>query len=554
MAITFDISTGNPVVFTSPSITVEFTDTTPALCGVSAWDWSFNSTTVSNTSSWTHTFFGAQESEMILEVGTSTYLATASEPVTFIIEPAWPTYPSFRILPSSNFNFESGSGVAAITAQNTSPVNMTGVQYLSALTYLSGMVLGSPAITGTSVTEGLEVVTASADSYQWYFNGVAIDTTRDWDYQFFDPITGLIYSDMTSMAFTGSAYTTNSTEFSGEPTIWQTLSSVPTYTGVPGLCSLPEQQLIINETADFPSCDDVEPVAPAGVKASTTLSPVVTSYELLSERIKMQLGWPMTNIELCEDQIMDFINQGCEWYSKYAGFTEEIVMFNSERYQCGYGLKMDDMFNNITDFYCPFSTAGNMVSGQYVDCDTNNYRKVVGIFSVDPAGGSGGGTEILFNMDYMFAQQAYFGAMMGGFGYDITTWHMLKEWMDLRKKMFATQVYVNFNPTTQLLKLTPEPQTGFTSGRGQYIGVVGCRLEKSVKELVQERWVQRYALALAKISLAHIRGKFGGVTLFGGGQVNATDLMTQGLEERKTLEEELMNGFGEAEPPLFFIE
>ena len=170
------------------------------------------------------------------------------------------------------------------------------------------------------------------------------------------------------------------------------------------------------------------------------------------------------------------------------------------------------------------------------------------------AGGSGGGTEILFNMDYMFAQQAYFGAMMGGFGYDITTWHMLKEWMDLRKKMFATQVYVNFNPTTQLLKLTPEPQTGFTSGRGQYIGVVGCRLEKSVKELVQERWVQRYALALAKISLAHIRGKFGGVTLFGGGQVNATDLMTQGLEERKTLEEELMNGFGEAEPPLFFIE
>ena len=47
---------------------------------------------------------------------------------------------------------------------------------------------------------------------------------------------------------------------------------------------------------------------------------------------------------------------------------------------------------------------------------------------------------------------------------------------------------------------------------------------------------------------------FSGVILFGGGQVNPTDLMTQGLEEKTKLEEELMNGYGEAEPPVFFIQ
>jgi hypothetical protein len=141
---------------------------------------------------------------------------------------------------------------------------------------------------------------------------------------------------------------------------------------------------------------------------------------------------------------------------------------------------------------------------------------------------------------------------MGGFGYDITTWHLLKEWMDLRKKMFATNLYVNFNPQSQIIRLTPEPQ--IQAGRGRYIGVIGCRMEKSVRELVQERWVQRYALALTKIALAHIRGKFGGVTLFGGGQVNPTDLMTQGIQERDELEKEIMDGYGEAEPPIFFIE
>jgi hypothetical protein len=315
---------------------------------------------------------------------------------------------------------------------------------------------------------------------------------------------------------------------------------------------------IYNNTTDLntgdvgTTCEEHERVTPAGIRASTTLSTVITSYELLAERIKMQIGWPMTNIELCDDQIYDFINQGCEWYSKYAGLTEDYLMFDSKHYVCGYGIRIDRILNHIADFYCGScgDTATSIVSGQYIDCDTNNYRKVAGIFSMDPAGGQGYSSEILFNMDYMFAQQAYFGAMMGGFGYDVTTWHLLKSWMDLRKKMFASDTYVQFNPTTQLLKLIPEPQVN-TGGRG-YVGVIGVKMEKSIAELVQERWVQRYALALTKIALAHIRGKFGGVTLFGGGQVNPSDLMTQGLQEKDEMEKELMNGYGEAEPPLFY--
>lgn len=552
MAVTFDISTGNPVPFTSPSLEVTFSDTTPAVSGVSAWDWSFNGTSVSTASSWTHIFFGPQSSSMVLTVNASTVATAESSPVEFIIENAWPTYPSFRVLPSNSFSFDPGAGSAWITGQNTSPENMTGTQLVSTTTFLSGLVFGVPTITGISTTTTTEAVVASASGYTWYFNNVQMDTTRNWEYQFFDPISGTIYTDMTSMAFNGSAVYTNSTAFSGVSSIWPTLSGYPAYSETPGVCSLPAQTISISEAPEFPNCDDHEPVTPAGIRGSTTLNPVVTSYELLSERIKMRIGWPMTNIEMCEDQIMDFINQACEWYSKYAGFTEEYLVFDSSVYQCGYGMHIDDILNQISDFYCPYSTPGSMVSGQYVDCDLNNYRKVVGIFSADPAGGHGYSSEILFNMDYLFAQQAYFGQMMGGFGYDITTWHLLKEWMDLRKKMFATNIYVNFNPQTQMIKLTPEPTV--VSGRGRYVGVLGCRMEKSIREMVQERWVQRYALALTKISLAHIRGKFGGVILFGGGSVNPQDLMTQGIQERDKLEEELMNGYGEAEPPVFFIE
>lgn len=550
MAVTFDISTGNHVNFVRPSINVSFTDTTPAASAVTEWSWVFNNTTVSTASSWSHIFFNAQSSTMYLKV-TGTDTGTSST-VNFVIEPAWPTYPSFRLLPSNDFTFRSGVGVAWLTGQNTSPTNMVGTQLLSSLTYLSGMVMSTPAITGISISRSYQTVTATASTYAWYFNGVNLGTNRNLTYQFFDPIAGSVYTDMTSMAFMGTAYQTNSTQFSGVSSIWQTLSSVPAYSEVPGICSLPEQSVVIGAARQFPTCENFEPVTPAGIRGSTTLNSIITSFDLLSERIKMQIGWPMVNVELCDDQIYDFINQSCEWYTKYAGFTEEYLIFNSTIYVPGYGIKLDDVLNRIADYYSPYTVASPIVSGQYIDCDLNNYRKVVGIFSADPAGGSGSSSEILFNMDYLFAQQAYFGQLMGGFGYDITTWHLLKSWMDLREKMFATKIYVNFNPATQLLRLVPEPQCS-SGGRGNYIAVIGCRMERSISELVRERWVQRYTLALTKIALAHVRGKYGGVILFGGGSVNPTDLMTQGLKEKDELEKELMLGLGEGSPSMFFI-
>lgn len=306
---------------------------------------------------------------------------------------------------------------------------------------------------------------------------------------------------------------------------------------------------IVDASYDYAVIPD--PVVPTGSRGSTTLNPVVTSFELLADRIKIQLGYPVVNIELCDDQIYDFINRGCEWYSKYAGQTEEYFIFSSDQYTSGYGIKMDDVINRITDYQGYGDTISPLVTSQFYDCDTNNYRKVAGVFSLDPAGGGMGGgsnSAVLFNMDYMFAQQAYFGQMMGGMGYDLITWHLLKSWLDDRKKLFATEMYVRFDPRSQVMKLIPEP-----GARGTFTGVIGVRLERSVADLVQERWVQMYAMALTKQALAHIRGKFGAVTLFGGASIQASDLMTQGMAEQTKLEEELMNGYGESIPPFFLI-
>ena len=53
-----------------------------------------------------------------------------------------------------------------------------------------------------------------------------------------------------------------------------------------------------------------------------------------------------------------------------------------------------------------------------------------------------------------------------------------------------------------------------------------------------------------------VRGKYQGVTLFGGGSLNAA-LLEQGLTEKQALEEKLYtgasSGLGDTEPPMFVI-
>ena len=477
MAAQITVLPGSTLHFIPPFTSITAIDATDAISAVSAWNWYFNDTLVSTNSSWQYNFFSPnRNSSLILSI--SSPYGYSTTPKTFLLIEDLPQTYSFQILPSNLIHLGLNTNSTAITARDTTPSTL--------------------GVTGWS----------------WTFNGVTVSNTSEWNYTFFDTITGSIALTVTSPTTTGTL--------------------------------IGPQTLTV--TRDFNACAK-EPVLPTSWKGSTTLNNAITSYDLLADRIKIQLGWPMVNIELCDDQIFDFIDQACEWYTKYAGYTEEYLMFDANRlYVPGVGLKLDDLFTRQHCWVNSCSTNYNpaAISAQFIDCDLNNYRKVVNIFSLDPTEFSG--TDTLFTMDYMFAQQTYFSYMLGGFGFDLVTWHILKDWLNLREKLFATRPYIRFDGHTQLLKIIPEP-----TPQNNFYGVLGCRVERPISQLVKERWVQRYALALSMIALAHIRGKYGQVTLFGGGSINATDAMTMGKEQRDQLEKELMESYGEVEPPIFFM-
>ena len=379
-------------------------------------------------------------------------------------------------------------------------------------------------------------------------------------------------------------------------------------------------------------------ITPISAFQSTNLSSKITSFDRLSDRILRSLGYPYINVEVHRDQLYENISIASEMFAKFAGYTREYMVFNSDMYVKDYGMKLDALFtakvsdtfaqqiqnknanpqyskyiNNDSNVFIATSsipgtyftsmssisatliggTSANQVIDSTIynyitnqnaalkqyftqsvqtsitllgdavqntgvgflnsfDYDVMDYRKVIAV--VDFEEGSTTGINTLFTIEQTLAQQTYFSYAMGNYGFDLISWYVLKDWLKMREKLLATKPSYDFDDRTQILRLYPQPKSSRDSST-QYYGVIQCYVERPLKDIIKEQWVYQYSLALTKIVLGRIRGKFSGTTLFGGGSINA-DMLDEGLKEKEALETKLYEGapgFGDAEPPMFFV-
>jgi hypothetical protein len=294
-----------------------------------------------------------------------------------------------------------------------------------------------------------------------------------------------------------------------------------------------------------------QPVLPNPFHGSTTFNSKIKSYDHLAQRVRRTLGEPLVDIEVSSEQMYEFIDIAIEWFTKFSGVTEEYLIFRSDLYQRGIGLRIDKLFSITPDLSANPDTTetaslSSGITNSGYDFDMDDYRKVVDVFSLEQ--GNTSGVNTLFTIEHTIAQQAYFGHLLGNVGYDLITWNALKEWLDTREKLLALKPYFRFYPDTQILKILPEPNYS-----SSYYGLVGCKVQKPIKDLVSQLWVFRYVTALTKISVGNVRGKYGGTNLFGGQTVNYQDFMNQGIKEKEELEKELMTNYVDTDPVRFFI-
>ena len=390
-------------------------------------------------------------------------------------------------------------------------------------------------------------------------------------------------------------------------------------------------------------------ITPVSAFQSTNLNSKIDCFGRLGDRIVRALGAPLMSVEIHQDQLFENISIACEMFTKFAGYTKEYLVFDSDLYERNVGIRLDVLYTlantNLTEaqrvahdttsldtatyisspksvyiatsaisvsYFSVLSglsgiyttgvtqnqildqlTYNNLVSSfstnttlstipvstlfvqstvtnfttfgecapsgstnhtstafnNMFDYDAMDYRKVIAVTDFEE--GSSDGINTLFTIEQTLAQQTYFSYAMGNYGFDLISWYVLKNWMDTREKMLAIKQSWEFNDRTQYMKLYPQP-----SSTSRYYALVSCYVERPLRDIIKEMWVYQYALALSKLCVGQVRGKYGGLTLFGGQTFNASDLFTQGNAEKTALEEKLYTGSVagfDSDPPMFFV-
>lgn len=383
-------------------------------------------------------------------------------------------------------------------------------------------------------------------------------------------------------------------------------------------------------------------ITPISAFQSTNLNSKIDSFTRLGDRVLRSLGYPFVNVEIHRDTLYENISISCEMFAKFAGYSQEYLIFDSNLYIKNQGIRLDHLFSlqgsdtlaeqiefknkskdfsnynkadeslyiansaipgtyfstissvsasledgtfvnqifsqdvydvitdstspilsGLTSFFIPSQKQNFTVEGAVTgkreefmnsfDYDTMDYRKVIDVQDFEE--GSSTGINTLFSIEQSLAQQTYFSYAMGNYGFDLISWYVLKDWMEMREKLLAQKRSYTFDDRTQMLRMYPQPRSGSGSSQ-RFYGVISCYVERPIRDIIKEQWVYQYTLALTKMAVANIRGKYGSVTLFGGGSLNASDLMTQGLSEKAELETALYEGapgLGDAAPPMFFV-
>lgn len=85
-------------------------------------------------------------------------------------------------------------------------------------------------------------------------------------------------------------------------------------------------------------------ILPVSAFQSSNLSNRLETFGDVGDRIKRALGWPIITLEIHRDQLFQNIQIAVEYFSKFAGYTTEYLIFDSQIYEKNKGIRLDHLF------------------------------------------------------------------------------------------------------------------------------------------------------------------------------------------------------------------
>jgi len=85
-------------------------------------------------------------------------------------------------------------------------------------------------------------------------------------------------------------------------------------------------------------------ITPLSAFLSTNLNNQIQTYSRLGDRIKRALGYPVVSLEIHSDQLNENIQIAVEYFTRFAGYTREYMIFDSNLYETNKGIRLDLLY------------------------------------------------------------------------------------------------------------------------------------------------------------------------------------------------------------------
>jgi|TARA_B110000977_G_scaffold102687_1_gene134183 hypothetical protein len=232
-----------------------------------------------------------------------------------------------------------------------------------------------------------------------------------------------------------------------------------------------------------------------------------TSRATFKDWVMRKLGAPVIDINVSDEQIEDRIDEAVDFWRDYHYNGSQLVYLKHQITQA-------DKDNGYVQL--PEQLLG-----------------ISGIFNLQSSLSAGSG---MFNVQYQFV----LNNLEDITGYNITNYFMAMSHMEFMQEMLVGKPMIRYNKHVNRLHLDVDKGS---LGVGEYIIVEAYDVidPASYSDVWTDRWLQNYAAALIKEQWGSNLTKFTGMSLVGGVQFNGEQILSDGREERKAMEEDAVN-------------
>ena len=236
---------------------------------------------------------------------------------------------------------------------------------------------------------------------------------------------------------------------------------------------------------------------------------VPSSRETFKEFCLRRLGKPVIEINVDDDQVGDAIDTALNYYHDYH-------FDGSQRTFLKHQVTADDKTNG------------------YISISDSNTIGIIDIFDI----GDATSTNNLFNIRYQIALNDL---------YDLSRYDLVPFYMNFMNIRFIEEILIGKQPlkfNRHINRLYVDMDWDKFNTGDYLIAEVYNKVDpETYTDVYGDRWLAEYATALIQIQWGRNLTKFVGMQLPGGVQFNGDTILSQGLEAKNKLEEEMLSSY-----------